>query len=53
MLKVHEDLSARLDAWMQDTNDPLIPTGAVAAPSGSQVNDPDGLSPRDQTLVVP
>jgi len=39
------ELRARLDAWMVETDDPLL-DGKVPAPAGSVVNDPDGISPR-------
>lgn len=46
------DMRARLDRWMHETNDPLL-GGSVSAPKGARLNDPDGLSPRDdQTTVV-
>ena len=40
------DMRARLDRWMRDTDDPLL-QGTVPAPPGTQLNDPDGQSPRD------
>jgi len=45
------DMRRRLDAWMQRTNDPLL-DGPVPAPSGAQINDPDGRSPNDRVIVV-
>jgi N-sulfoglucosamine sulfohydrolase len=47
-----EDMRYRLDRWMRETSDPLL-RGPVPAPSGAQVNDPEGLSPREPTLTVP
>ncbi len=45
------DLRARLDRWMHATDDPLL-RGRVPAPPGAQLNDPDGLSPRDPFMVL-
>ena len=53
MTGVLDDLRTRLDTWMRETDDPLLPDGAVAAPSGSRVNDADGLSPREQPQIIP
>jgi len=49
---VLQEMRSRLDRWMRETNDPLL-QGPVPAPSGAQVNDPDGLSPREQTRSMP
>jgi N-sulfoglucosamine sulfohydrolase len=46
-----EEMRARLDAWMRATDDPLL-RGPVAAPPGAELNDPDGLSPSEPTMVV-
>ncbi|MBN1284543.1 MAG: sulfatase [Anaerolineae bacterium] len=48
---VLEEMCARLDRWMRDTDDPLL-HGPAPAPAGAQVNDPDGLSPREPTITV-
>jgi arylsulfatase A-like enzyme len=40
-------MRARLDAWMAETDDPLL-KGPVPAPEGAVVNDPDGASPRER-----
>ena len=53
MADVLTDMRNRLDRWMEETDDPLLPDGHVSAPSGSRVNDVDGLSPRDQPRIVP
>jgi len=39
-------LSARLDAWMEETRDSLL-DGPVPVPLGGVVNDPAGLSPHE------
>ena len=48
---VLEEMRGRLLAWMQATDDPLL-DGPVPAPRGAQVNDPNGLSPRELTQLV-
>ncbi|MBN1247766.1 MAG: sulfatase [Anaerolineae bacterium] len=45
------ELRAQLGAWMHATGDPLL-AGRIAAPAGAVVNDPDGLSPREQPMPV-
>ena len=45
------DMRGRLDSWMRKTSDPLL-HGPVPAPHGAQVNDPNGISPKEQTLVI-
>jgi arylsulfatase A-like enzyme len=44
---VLDQMRARLDRWMHATRDPLL-RGAVAAPPGAVVNDPDGTSPKER-----
>ncbi|HYZ06230.1 MAG TPA: hypothetical protein VE691_14245 [Rubrobacter sp.] len=46
-----EELRGRLKAWMVETKDPLL-DGDVPAPEGAELNDPDGLSPNDPTIVM-
>lgn len=50
--EVLADMRARLDHWMERTEDPLL-HGPVPAPHGAQFNDPAGLSPNDPTEAVP
>jgi N-sulfoglucosamine sulfohydrolase len=45
------EMRARLDAWMRATSDPLL-RGPVPAPPGVELNDPDGRSPNEPTIVV-
>jgi N-sulfoglucosamine sulfohydrolase len=45
------ELRARLDAWMRETDDPLL-AGRIPAPAGAVVNDANGLSPREQPMPV-
>lgn len=47
--EVLAELRARLDRWMQETDDPLL-AGVPPRPAGAQLNDPAGLSPREPTL---
>ncbi len=48
---IREELAKQLEAWMKETDDPLL-HGPVPAPTGSYLNDPDGLSPEDPTHRV-
>lgn len=40
------EMRSRLDSWMRETDDPLL-RGAVPAPPGARVNDPNGFSPSE------
>jgi arylsulfatase A-like enzyme len=40
------DMRGRLDAWMRETDDPLL-GDSFAVPEGILLNDPDGLSPSE------
>ena len=48
---VLDDLRARLDRYMNESEDPLL-KGHVPAPSGAMFNDVDGLSPREEPIVA-
>jgi arylsulfatase A-like enzyme len=47
--EVKEDLSARLDRWMKETDDPLL-KGKLVAPAGARVNAKTTLSPKDRVF---
>jgi N-sulfoglucosamine sulfohydrolase len=51
MTDVLADMRHRLDRWMHDTDDPLL-QGPVPAPKGARANDPDGISPREQPILL-
>jgi N-sulfoglucosamine sulfohydrolase len=46
---VLREMRQRLDNWMQRTDDPLL-RGAVKAPHGAVVNDPNGTSPQEPVI---
>jgi N-sulfoglucosamine sulfohydrolase len=46
---VEAELSAALEAWMRDTDDPLL-DGPVAPPPGAVVNDPSAVSAAEPFL---
>ncbi|MFC1715899.1 sulfatase [Candidatus Poribacteria bacterium] len=46
-----EEMRQRLERWMKNTEDPLL-NGPVPAPSGSKINDPDGISPGEPARTV-
>jgi arylsulfatase A-like enzyme len=49
-VQLHE-MRARLDRWMKSTDDPLL-RGPVPAPHGAQVNDPNGISPKEPVITL-
>ena len=50
---VRDEMRHRLERWMERTDDPLLRGEPVPAPSGAQINDPDGVSPQEEPLVAP
>ncbi len=49
--QVLEEMRARLERWMNETDDPLL-AGPVPAPKGARANDPDGISPREPAMEL-
>ena len=49
---VLEDLRARLERWMRETEDPILQGLPVPAPPGARVNRPDDRSPRDPAITA-
>ena len=49
---VRDDLRARLDRWMRDTNDPLL-AGRLEPPSGAVLNRVEDPSPTSEPYTVP
>ena len=45
------EMRGRLDRWMHRTDDPLL-NGPVPAPHGAQINNPDGVSPKEPTDTI-
>ena len=50
--EVLDDMRGRLDAWMEETDDP-IRFGPIAPPPGAEINDPDQTSPDEPLITVP
>jgi arylsulfatase A-like enzyme len=50
--EVLNEMRGRLDAWMEETNDPILKGLPVPAPKGAKVNDPDGQSPKEEPYIV-
>ena len=48
---VLDEMRGRLEAWMVETDDPLL-DGPVPAPEGAELNGRDQLSPNDPTTPV-
>ncbi len=48
---VLKEMRERLLRWMTNTDDPLL-AGDVIAPKGAQVNDVNGVSPREDVIIV-
>jgi arylsulfatase A-like enzyme len=46
------EMRSRLEDWMRKTDDPLL-GGPVPAPTRARVNDPDGVSPGEPTILIP
>jgi N-sulfoglucosamine sulfohydrolase len=44
------ELAERLERWMRETEDPLL-DGDVEAPPGTEITDPDQVSPSDAPIA--
>ena len=53
MASVKKRLSLELDTLMDKSDDPIRKTGYLKPPTGSRLNDTDGLSPKQPPLVMP
>ncbi len=49
--RILEEMRGRLETWMKATADPLL-AGPVPAPKGARANDPNGLSPQEECMVL-
>jgi arylsulfatase A-like enzyme len=47
-----QDMRDRLDAWMEETEDPLL-HGDPSPPSGAEINDPDQVSASEPLRRIP
>jgi arylsulfatase A-like enzyme len=47
---VREEMRARLQGWMEETDDRLL-DGPVTPPEGVALNDPDGISPEERPIT--
>jgi N-sulfoglucosamine sulfohydrolase len=51
LLPVLTDMRDRLERWMRRTQDPLL-NGPVPAPHGAQMNNPNGISPKEKPDLI-
>ncbi len=49
--EARKEMGQKLESWMKKTNDPIL-KGAIPAPHGSEVNDPNGTSPKEPPRQV-
>jgi N-sulfoglucosamine sulfohydrolase len=47
-----DQMRARLQGWMQATQDPLLAGDFIEPPPGARINDPDGLDPVDRDYIA-
>jgi N-sulfoglucosamine sulfohydrolase len=48
---IRDGLAARLERWMEETEDPLL-HGDPAPPAGAKINDPDQISSTEPTTEI-
>jgi N-sulfoglucosamine sulfohydrolase len=48
---IREELSGKLERWMEETEDPLL-LGDPQPPPGAEVNDPDQISATEPLMVI-